>query len=320
MPWRFRVPLLGESQPEGALDYHRLEAQSRGALQLLGQFTADRIDQIDLAAGQRGEPGRLVRNDLEHQALDARRLAPIALERLQHQFDAGIERHEFVGAGTDRRLLETVLADLLDIGLRHDPAGPGGAAVEGQKVGPGLFELEADMVRVDRFHPGDPLLHHVVCGAAIAFEGKLDVLGGDRLAVMEFGALSQRKVPGQAVFAGRPLFGEGRRQWLPRHRLHHRVVQRIQDEERRDDPRRLGRVEPGRRQRDMHAPGQLALRRRGEGDARRTRGEAERGERQHVAARRAQHVAVGRGRGVLPDAWFHGLLQRAYFSEALHRV
>ena len=320
MPRRFRVPLLGESEPEGALDHRRLEAEPGSALQLLGQFAADRIDDIDLAAGQRGKPGRLVGNDLEHQPFDAWRLAPISLERLQHQLDAGVERDKFIGTGADRRLLEPVLADLLDIGLGHDPAGPGGAAVERQEIRPGFFELEADMPRIDRFYRGDPLLHHVVRGAAIALEGEFDVLGGDRLAVMEFGALSQRKVPGQAVFAGRPLFGEGRRQWLARHWLHQRVVDRVQDEERRDDPRRLGRVEPGRRQRDMDAPGQLALRRGGERHAGSTRGDAERGERQEIAARRAKRVAARRGRGVLPDRWFHGLLQRAYFSEALHRV
>ena len=58
----------------------------------------------------------------------------------------------------------------------------------------------------------------------------------------------------------RPRLGEARRQRLARHRLHHRVVQRVEHHEGRDDALRLGRVEPGRRQRDVNAPRSAARR------------------------------------------------------------
>ena len=51
------------------------------------------------------------------------------------------------------------------------------------------------------------------------------------------------------------------------HRLHQRVVQRVQDHPRSDDPWRLRRIEPGRRQCRMHAPGQLPLRAAANSDA-----------------------------------------------------
>ena len=107
---------------------------------------------------------------------------------LQRQLDAGRERHEFVRPGPDRRLLEAVVADLLDIFLRHDPAGAGGAAVERQKIGPRVLQREAHMPRIGGFDRGDPLLEHVVRGAAIALERELHVLGGDRIAVVEVNA------------------------------------------------------------------------------------------------------------------------------------
>src|SRR5215813_1248723 len=72
MPWRFRVPLLGEVDPPGPLRNNRLEGQPRGAAELFGKLAANRVDDVDLAALQRGEPGCLLRNHLEHQTFDAR--------------------------------------------------------------------------------------------------------------------------------------------------------------------------------------------------------------------------------------------------------
>src|SRR5262245_37615285 len=77
------------------------------------------------------------------------------LEGLKDQLDAGAERDEFVWSGADRRLLEAVVSDLLDVFLRHDPAGAGGAGVEGEEIGPRFLQLEPDMLRVgclDRRH------------------------------------------------------------------------------------------------------------------------------------------------------------------------
>src|SRR5438034_7985391 len=42
MPRRFRVPLLGEGEPERALDYGWLETESGRTLELFGQLAADR--------------------------------------------------------------------------------------------------------------------------------------------------------------------------------------------------------------------------------------------------------------------------------------
>src|SRR5215472_7801966 len=84
VPWRFRVPLVGEIDPLRRRRDDRLEGQPRRALQLFGELTADRVDDVDLAALQCRQPRRLFGDRLEHQALDARGLAPIALEGLEH--------------------------------------------------------------------------------------------------------------------------------------------------------------------------------------------------------------------------------------------
>jgi len=120
------------------------------------------------------------------------------------------------------------------------------------------------MPRVERLDRGDARLHHVVRGAAVALEGELHILGGDRLAVVELGAVAQREIVDQRVLGSRPGFREAGPHRLAGHRLHQRVMQGVHHHERGDDPRRLGRVEPGRRQRDVNAPGQLSLRRGGE--------------------------------------------------------
>src|SRR5207244_2241204 len=101
---------------------------------------------------------RLVRDHLEDEPLDARRLPPIALERLKRQLDAGSERDKLVGPSADRRLFEPVVADLLDVFFWNDPAGPGCGAVEHYKIGPRLLQLEADAPRIWRFHRGNAFL------------------------------------------------------------------------------------------------------------------------------------------------------------------
>jgi hypothetical protein len=84
---------------------------------------------------------------LHHHVFDGRALTPIPVEGLEHQLDPRRERHELVGTGADRMLLEAGIADLFDIFLRNDPPGAAGARIEGQKVGPRLVELEADVPR-----------------------------------------------------------------------------------------------------------------------------------------------------------------------------
>src|SRR5438874_1854277 len=50
MPWGFLIPLVGEGQPERALNDRGLQRQPRRRAQLLGQLAADRVDDIHLAA------------------------------------------------------------------------------------------------------------------------------------------------------------------------------------------------------------------------------------------------------------------------------
>src|SRR5258707_414376 len=88
VPRRFRVPLVGEVEPECGLDDRRLERQSLGALDLLCELAADRVGDVDLATLERCKPGRLVGDDLEYQTFNAGFLAPILVERFHGQLEA----------------------------------------------------------------------------------------------------------------------------------------------------------------------------------------------------------------------------------------
>jgi hypothetical protein len=175
-------------------------------------------------------------------------LAPIALEGLENQLDPGVERNEFVRAGADRGLSVALVANLLHVFFGHNPARAACARIEGQKIGPWLGELEADMTGIGCFDRRHPLLHQRMIGAMIALEREADVLGGHRLAIVELDAVAQDEIPGKAVLGHRPGFGQVRRHRRAGHRLHHRVVQRVKHHERRDQRLRLGRIEPSRRQ------------------------------------------------------------------------
>src|SRR4030095_12980120 len=84
-----------------------------------------------------GCPRRLFGQATEDEPLDARRFAPVALVGFQYELDARVEAHELVGPGADRRLLEAVVADLLDVLLGHDPARAGrGRTIEGHEIRP----------------------------------------------------------------------------------------------------------------------------------------------------------------------------------------
>ena len=146
------------------------------------------------------------------------------------------------------------------------------------------------MLRIGRLDRRHVVLHQLVRGAAIALEREFHVLGGDRLAIVEFDALAQHEFVAEPVLRGRPRLGEARRLRLARHRLHHRVVQRVEHHEGGDDPLRLGRVEPGRRQRDVDGPGQLAAGCGRPGHAGRAGDKAESGQRQNVPTRQTGFV------------------------------
>ncbi len=263
VPGRLRVPLLGEIHPVWRGADRCLQGQARRLLHFFREFRPDRQSDIDLAPLQRGQPRRLVGDHAHDDTLHAGGLAPVLVMGVEDQFDARCERDELVRPGADRCPFETIIPDFLHVLFRHDPAGTRGTGIERQEVGPGSFQVEANVPRIDNLHRGDPLLHRRMLCAAIAFEGELHVLGGDGLAVVKRDTLAQHEVVGDAVFAGGPGFRQARRRALPGHGLQHRVVQRVQHQERGDDAGGLGRVEPGRRQRDVHADGQLPGRRRG---------------------------------------------------------
>ena len=143
-PRRLRVPLIGEHEPVSGHDGGRLEREPRGPPHLLGQLALEQVDDVRLAALEHGETSGLVGDRLEDEPLHARDLPPVLLVGLQHQLDARGEGHEAVGTGPDGALLEAVVADLLHVLPRDDPAGAGGQApVVGHEIGPRLLEPEA---------------------------------------------------------------------------------------------------------------------------------------------------------------------------------
>ena len=155
-------------------------------------------------------------------------------------------------------LQEAVVADLLDIVLRHDPAGGADQrSVIGHEIRPRLLQDELHRVRIDDLD----LLHLFADQRRLrALEAEFHVLGGERVAVMELDALAQLEFVGELVRALGPRFRQARRHRVARHRLHQRVVQRVQDPERGQHALgRLARVHPCRRDRHIERPLHLAF-------------------------------------------------------------
>src|SRR2546425_7608741 len=113
-----------DSATRGPYPCRSLSTASRSATHLLADLAVDPVCDVRLAALEHCQPRGDVRDGLEHQALPARRLAPVPVEGLDHQLHAGSEGHEAVRPGPDRRLFEAVLADLLDVLPGNDPARP----------------------------------------------------------------------------------------------------------------------------------------------------------------------------------------------------
>src|SRR2546425_872986 len=110
-------------------------------------------------------------------------------------------------------------------------------------------------------------------GALVALERELDVLGGERVAVVELHAFAEREVVHAPVRRDLPRLRQAGGGRVPGHRLGQRVVDRVHHHEWRNDPQGLGGIEPRRRERDVNAPRQLAL-----GGGRRGRGNGEQNE------------------------------------------
>ena len=222
------------------------------------------VGHVHVAPLERGRAGGLVGQAAEDQLLHRRHLPPVALEGLELQLHARLEAHHPVRARADRRLLEALVADLLDVLLRHDPPDRGrSGAVERDEVRPRLLQVELHAPRVE--HPD--LLHVLLqqrrVRAVVALEGELHVLRGHALPVVEARVGAQREVVDEAVGGDGPGFGEARGARARRHRLEQRVVDRVEGEERGDRALGLGGIEPPRGQREVHRPCHLARRRGG---------------------------------------------------------
>ena len=236
VPRRLRVPLVSEVDPLCRLTDVGLQRQPRGPPEILGQRTANRVGDVHLAALQRGQPRGLVRDRLQDKPLHVRRLSPVLIEGLEDELDARAERDEPVGASADRSLLEALVADLFDVFPGHDPAGAGGGRVERHEVRPRPLETNADTPRVRRLDGRHTLLQRLLRDAPVTLERELDVLGCDRVTVVELRPAAEDELVDEPIRGHAPRLGQARRHRLARHRLHERVVQRVEEHVRRDDP------------------------------------------------------------------------------------
>jgi hypothetical protein len=109
---------------------------------------------------------------------------------------------------------------------------------------------------------------------------------------MEFGALPNDHIVGELVVTDGDQFSQAGCKAVTRHRLHHRIVDGIEHHVRRDDARGFRRVEPGRGERHVHGPGELAIEAGGSGGVRDAQHQSG-GERENVAARWAALVNAG---------------------------
>ena len=157
-------------------------------------------------------------------------------------------------------------------------------------------------LRTKRTRPGSTIwtsrtrsLRSLAPRAPVALEGELHVLRGHRLAVVELArpcaARTRTSSPSFDCVHDSARLG---RVDARRHRLHERVVDRVEHHERRDDALGLRGIEPARGQRDVHAPGHGAFR----SGARRTGGS------ERECDEEQKQAAPSRDSHVLP---FHGV-------------
>src|SRR5439155_19938578 len=172
VPGRLWIPLRrAEVEPLGRVADQADELEARRLLDLFTERTAQRVRDVDLASFEHRQACEILRHGLPYQALDRRGLAPVAIVRVQHELDPGVERRELVRAGADGRLLEALVTDLLDVLLGNDPARAAGRrAVERHEVGPRLLQAKAHAVGVDDLDSGDLLLQQTGGRALVSLE------------------------------------------------------------------------------------------------------------------------------------------------------
>ena len=208
-PGGLGVILVNEAHPLRRLASQYFQLQGRIAAHFLSQRAKDAVGHVGFLPFQHGQARGRLGDTLHHQAFDMRGLAPVVRVRLQDYLDPRLMADQAIGARTDRLVLEGVAADGLDVFLGHNPANPcGHGTVEGQKIGPGLVQAEADVVGIDNLNGLDLLLQLPGACPPIALEAELDVFGGERVAVVKLHALPQLEVIRPAVLTLAPLGGE----------------------------------------------------------------------------------------------------------------
>src|SRR5262249_22657766 len=132
-------------------------------------------------------------------------------------------------------------------------------AVEGHEVWPGLFEVEAHQVGIDHLDLRDLLPEERSALATVAFEAEFDILGSERIAVVEGDALTQLELVCQTILTLAPGFGQAGRHGVAGHRLDQRIVQGIEKQERRNRDG-FGRVKVRGSDGEVNGRGELPLR------------------------------------------------------------
>ena len=284
VPRRLRVPLVGELDPEdrGVLRGYHLDAGV--LLETLGVGAIERDGDVGLAALQHHGARRGLGDAPHDERLHVGDAAPVARVGLEDDFHAGLVVHELVGARADRVLPEAFVAHLGQVFLGHDDSGSGGRCpIERHEVWPRLLEMEAHEERSDDLDVRDVFLKSRRASALVPLEAELHVIGRHGVAVVELQPGAQLELVGPAVRALLPRLGDARAHLLAWIRTNERVVDRVEDPERRDLRRSGGGVEPRRGDRHVPGHGRPSRRRLLRGDRRRRSGDDHDGDEQRQA-------------------------------------
>src|SRR5207249_9537608 len=124
-------------------------------------------------------------------------------ERLHDQLDAGRVAGELVRAEPDWLLLEAVVADFLDVLLRHDPArARREGTVERHEIGKWLVQVETHARRTDDFDLAHAILQHLA--DLRSQEAELHVVRGEGISIVELQTLAQLEVVDALIRAHGP--------------------------------------------------------------------------------------------------------------------
>ncbi len=233
----------------------------------LQKLTRHKVDKIGLSAFERRHPHRQLPHATRNHGFHVRHLAPIVGERLKFHLNTRLLAHKFIGAGSNGCLVKLLVA--LGIGRTQreivilgndDACSARRCGVVQQKIEKGLLEVKLDRAVVDNFHTLRTLMHIRRVHAVIIFVGKLYILRGNRLAIVEFDARAQPDGRGFVVRAHVVGIGQRVAVEILGIGLDHIVVQ-LPQQLVGHPGRNFLRVQPLRGQTDMHANGDLAFRR-----------------------------------------------------------